>query len=92
MSKKKMDETTGFETFTDWQEAMAKGANQMDALYDEVGRRHLQVIEQTNSAISEMTKMAQDSLSFTSALSQEWLKAARGTSKWATDLTNTWTR
>lgn len=92
MSKKKMEETMNFDAFTNWQDMMSQGVTKMDALYDEFGRRQVQAIEQTNTALAEMTKMAQDSLTFTSDLSQEWLKAARGTSRWATDLMSSWTR
>lgn len=66
--------------------------DRIDTLYDEVGRRQAQAVEQANRTISEVTKMAQDSIVFTNQISQEWFKAARGTTRWASEIVSSWAR
>lgn len=64
----------------------------VDSMYEELGRRQAQAAEQANRAMTELTKLAQDSLTFTTQLSQEWIKTARGTTRWASELMGAWTR
>lgn len=64
----------------------------LDSMYEELARRQAQATDQVNRAMAELTKMAQDSLTFTSQISQEWIKTARGTTRWASELMGAWTR
>ena len=64
----------------------------VDSMYEELGRRQAQAAEQVNRALAELTKLAQDSVTFTTQLSQEWIRAARGTTRWASELMGAWIR
>lgn len=66
--------------------------DRVDSIYDEVGRRQAQAVEQANRTISEVTKMTQDSILFTNQISVEWFKAARGTTRWASEIMGSWSR
>jgi DNA-binding ferritin-like protein len=92
MTKKNTVEAPGQEVFTNLHQMVDQQVTHFDALFDEVGRRQVQAVEQTNSAITEMTKMAQESMAFSNQLSQEWMKTLRGTSRWATDFLGSWAR
>lgn len=64
----------------------------VDAVYDEYGRRQVQAVEQVSRAIGELAKMTQDSIQFSNQMSQELFKAARGTTRWASDFMGSWAR
>jgi hypothetical protein len=74
--------------FEMWDQQM----DRVDSMYEELGRRQAQATEQANRAMAELTKVAQDSLTFTTQLSQEWIKTARGTTRWASEIMGAWAR
>jgi len=71
---------------------MDQHVERVDAMVEEMNRRQQQAVEQASRAIGELTKMTQDSIAFSSQMTQEWVKAARGTTRWASDFLGTWNR
>ena len=77
-------------TFEAWQTMFDQNIDRLDAVYEEIEKRQVQAVEQTNRAIGEIFKVTQDTMSFGNQLSQEWLRTARGTSRWASKMMGFW--
>ncbi len=72
--------------FLTWTKMMRESNGRFDGIFDEWERRQKQAVEQVHDSMGEAVKMAQTSLSFSAEVSKEWLKIARGATRWANDV------
>jgi hypothetical protein len=82
-----MADTTSQAQHTEfWKKAVEEQINRTASMFDEVGKLEAKGVEQARSAVSEMGKLAEETLNYTTQLSADWRKMSLDAFRKMTDL------